>query len=247
MRRIHVITQKELVDTEKIKDSTAVVIDVLLATSTIAFALNKGIKSVTTVKSPDEGFSILKQNPKNNLLMGESKGNYIEGMEYPDPLLFDDEKHARKDSLILLTTNGTVGIENASSAINLYTSSLLNGHVIAKELHDNTGDSSIAIVCAGNHGRFSMEDFIGAGQLIHHLLSIGDAYSYSLADSSIAALECYKAAKADQFSLLHSLETSQLLHTLGFHHAINLIVDHIEKVDIISKMENGKIINISKK
>jgi 2-phosphosulfolactate phosphatase len=240
MRRIHVITQKEFVDPQKIKESTAVVVDVLLATSVIGFALDNGFQSITTVRDEEEGLHILKKETASSILMGENKGIHIEGMEYPDPLLFWSDSYKQKDHLILLTTNGTVAINNAAGAKDLYVSSLLNGHIIAKELYENREDTSIVIVCAGNSGRFSMEDFIGAGQIIHHLVKESD---YSLSDSSLAALECYRATKQNQFSILHSTETAQILQGLGFGDTVSLIVERIEKVDVLPKVKGGKIVN----
>lgn len=246
MRRIHVLTQKELVDPEKIKHATAVVIDVLLATSTIVFALNKGIRSVITVKEPDEGFEIYHKDPDKKLIMGEKAGIRLEGMEYPDPNLFDNPEYQNKETLVLLTTNGTVAVERSLRAKRLFVSSLLNGHMIAKEINEQNDESSIVIVCAGNHNRFSMEDFIGAGQIVHYLISESDPYSYSLSDSSKAALEMYRLAKKDEFNILYSLETSELLRSYGYNESISLVVKHIEKIHLVSEMKEEGIVKLEK-
>jgi len=242
LRKIHVVTQKELVEEDKIKNNVAVVIDVFLATSTIVMALEKGINGVTTVKDSFLGHSIYKKDIVNNLLMGEKEGELIDGMQYPDPNLLKSEENKYKSSLILLTTNGTVAIENSLAAKELYVSSLLNGHSIAKEINRNTNEESIILVCAGNHGRFSLEDFIGAGQIIHHLMNSESGYQYSLSDSSKGALEIYQLAKKDQFNILRSVETSKMLQSKGFYEAVNTVINNIEKVNIVSKLEGKNII-----
>lgn len=242
MRRVHVLTQKELVDADKIKHATAVVIDVFLATSTIIMALEKGFQSVITVKDVDEGFEIYNKNPEKNLLMGESAGIRIEGMEYPDPNLFDIPEYKDKESLVLLTTNGTIAIEKSLAAKRLFVSSLLNGHMIARAINEQDDESSIVIVCSGNHNRFSIEDFVGAGQIVHYLVSQSPSYSYSLSDSSKASLEMYRLAKKDDFNVLYSVETAELLQSLGYNESISLVIKQIEKINFISEMKDEGIV-----
>lgn len=242
MRRIHVVTQKELVEEDKIKNNIAVVIDVLLATSTIVMALEKGISGVTPVKDSFSGHSIYKKDIVNNLLMGEKEGELIDGMLYPDPNLFNAEENEYKRFLILLTTNGTVAIENSLAAKELYVSSLLNGHSIAKEINSKTNEESIILVCAGNHGRFSLEDFIGAGQIIHHLMDSESGHKYSLSDSSKGALTMYRSAKEDEFNILRSVETSKMLQSKGFNEAVNIVINNIEKVNIVPRLDGKNIV-----
>ena len=60
MRKIHVLTRKEEINPTKIVDCTAVIIDVLLATTTIATTLSHGAKEVIPVMDQLEAHEIVK-------------------------------------------------------------------------------------------------------------------------------------------------------------------------------------------
>lgn len=237
MRKINVVTQKELVDSELIRECTAVVIDVLLATSTITYLLEKGCEPVFAVKNAEAALELVKKQERPYLLMGEWNGKAIENFEYPDPTLIVAKKS--KQTAIICTTNGTIAIEKARQAKTLYVSSLLNGHRIAEHIIQQDDGSSIVLVCSGNAGRFSMEDFIGAGQIIDHLVEKDD---FKLSDAARLARDAYVLAKSQQFVNLLESETSELLRRTGFDHTTQWVIDHVEKVDIVPVYKEGKII-----
>src|SRR4051812_27474756 len=114
MRKIHVITQKELINPQKLENCTAVVIDVLLATSTIAYAFEKDCKYVIPVKDSETALSYVRTCTDPYLLFGENKGQEIQGFSYPDPTTFDDQ--IKEKVLIFCSTNGTVAINKGKKA-----------------------------------------------------------------------------------------------------------------------------------
>ncbi len=237
MRKIQVITQKELVDTELIRDCTAVVIDVFLATSTITYLLEKGCEPVYAVKDEITALEIVKEQDSPYLLMGERYGNAIENFEYPDPTLIVSTNAKR--AAIICSTNGTIAIEKAKHAKTLYASSLLNGHRVSSQIYQQDDRSSIVLICSGNAGRFSMEDIIGAGQIIDHLAAKDD---FTLSDSASLARDAFIYAKSQQFVNLLECETAELLRRTGFEHTIQWVIDQFEKVDVVPVYRNGKII-----
>lgn len=237
MRKIIVITQKELVDSVLIRDCTAVVIDVLLATSTISYLLENGCEPVFAVKNAEAALEIVKEQVGPYMLMGEWNGKAIENFEYPDPTVIVKAK--TKQTAIICTTNGTIAIEKAKKAKTLYVSSLLNGHRIAEQIIQRDDGSSIVLVCSGNAGRFSMEDFIGAGQIVDHLVEKDD---FILSDAARLARDAYVHAKSQQFLNLQESETGDLLRRTGFNHTTQWVINHVEKVDVVPVYEKGKII-----
>ena len=114
MRKIHVITQKEAVNEEKIKGCVAVVIDVFLATSTIAFLLEKKYQPVYAVEDSESALKLAKELEGPFVLLGETKGESIEGFQYPDPCLIVPTE--KEKTAIICSTNGTRTIKKAENA-----------------------------------------------------------------------------------------------------------------------------------
>lgn len=238
MRRIHVITQKELVEPIQLLDCTAVVIDVFLATSTIAFLLENNYEPIYAMEDVESAkdFAALQTEPY--ILLGEAKGESVEGFLYPDPTLI--EQSQQRKSAIICSTNGTRAIEKAKEAKTLYISSIVNGHLIAQRLHEQDDGSSIVLICSGNDNRFSMEDFVGAGQIIDHLMTKGN---YSLSDVSKVARETYLHAHSISFQNLLDSETALLLRNFDFAESMNLVIQKHEKVNVIPMLVDNKVIN----
>lgn len=238
MRKIHVVTQKELIRQEELIDCIAVVIDVFLATSTIAFLLDKQYGAVYATKNVTQAQQLANQLNDPPLLLGEINGDPVEGFLYPDSSLIQEARQSQ--SAIISSTNGTVAIEQAKHAAALYTSSLINGHIVAEEISNLSTDSSIVIICSGNAGSFSSEDFIGAGQIVEYLT---EHHTYDLSDSAAVALDVYRASLSNQFkNLLHS-RTAKLLMEKGYPNSINYVLDHVEAVSVLPMYQEGKIIN----
>lgn len=238
MRKVHVITQKEAVNERKLEGCTAVVIDVFLATSTISFLLKHNYEPVYAVKDSKSALELAAKLDGPYLLLGESQGESIEGFQYPDPCLI--EPAALQKVAIICSTNGTRAIEKAAKAKVLFISSLVNGHLIAERIDGQTDDSSIVLICSGNDERFSMEDFVGAGQIVDHLMSKGD---YLLSDSSKLAQETYRNSFAKSFTNLMDCETACLLKSFDFEESMNLVIRNHEKLEIIPIYTENRIVN----
>src|SRR5699024_9678581 len=168
---------------DELVDSTAIVIDVFLATSTIGFLLEKNYEPIYVTKSIGDAEDLANTFIKRPFMLGELYANPVAGFTYPDSSLIKQAQG--QEVAIISSTNGTVAIEAAKSAGNLYLSSLINGHILAKELENNNDESPIIIICSGNAGGFSLEDFVGAGQIIHYLIQENN---YDLSESAILAL-----------------------------------------------------------
>lgn len=238
MRKIHVITQKEAINEQMLEGCTAVVIDVFLATSTIAFLLEHKYGPIYAVKDSKRALELASRQDGPYLLLGETKGEAIEGFQFPDPCLIETTEQQK--AAIICSTNGTRAIEKAKKAKVLYISSLVNGHLIAKRIHEQTDQSSIVLICSGNDDRFSMEDFVGAGQIIEHLINKGE---YSLSDSSKLARRTYQNSLSISFQDLLDCETALLLRSFDFEESMDMVIQNCEKVEIIPVFIGNKIVN----
>ena len=109
MTKIHLLMKKEEIQAVKIADRNkyAVVLDVLLATTTIVSALKDGAKEVIPVLHSNEAMELAKGFQQGEcVLAGELDAKPIDGFIYPSPTLIGESIKGK--TLILSTTNGTV-------------------------------------------------------------------------------------------------------------------------------------------
>ncbi|WP_188208057.1 2-phosphosulfolactate phosphatase [Alkalibacillus aidingensis] len=242
MRKIYVVTQKELVNSDRLQGATAIVIDVFLATSTITFLLEKNYQPVYAAENQEHAMNIANQLGSDTpLMLGEKNGESINGFGFPDPRLL---KHSeQQNAAIICSTNGTRAIEAAKRAKKLYISSITNGHLVAKSVdQESINHSPIVLVCSGNGGHFSLEDFVGAGHIIDHLLKSGE---FELNDAAKLARNTFINVRSNNFIDLYSCDTKHLLERLGYPGSVDYVINQFEKVNVIPVYQEGKIMNIS--
>jgi 2-phosphosulfolactate phosphatase len=139
---------------------TAIVVDVLRATSTIAQALASGYRRVLCCAEVEEALE-LRARLGDGVLAGERKAVAIPGFdlgnsprEFTEPL---------GETLVFTTTNGTRAIlAAAATAETVLVGSLLNLDAVAAATRAG-GD--VEVVCAGLQGRFTIDDAYCAGRI----------------------------------------------------------------------------------
>lgn len=182
---------------DTLHETTAIVFDVLRATSTIVTALASGYRRVYPVA--DTGTALALAQEHGFVLAGERRGDKIAGFPHGNsPLEFisgpdtgyhrpeiDEMSGISNDAqkcnvLVLTTTNGTKAIRWAEPAHKVFIGSLLNARAVAQAALREELD--ISLVCAGTGGRFSLEDTLGAGFVFMEILQqINGAASSQLA------------------------------------------------------------------
>ncbi|KHC90756.1 2-phosphosulfolactate phosphatase [Thermotoga sp. Mc24] len=151
-----------MVPCSPVECKTAVVIDVLRATSTIVTALSNGASGVIPVKTIEEA---LERRKEGVLICGERNAQRPEGFDLGNsPLEYRKEKISGK-TIVLTTTNGTQVIEKIRSEETV-AASFLNLSAVVEYLKSK---EDIVLVCAGTNGRFSLEDFLLAGAIVKKL------------------------------------------------------------------------------
>jgi 2-phosphosulfolactate phosphatase len=158
------------VDPARVVGATAVVIDVIRATSTIVEALAAGARAVYPTKSTDDAIRLATSlGREDTLLCGERKGLKIEGFELGNsPGEYTPETVADK-RLVMSTTNGTRAFLAVEDAERVVCASLLNLSATAASIRDA---KTLVLVCAGKEDRFSLDDALCAGLI---LLTLGSA------------------------------------------------------------------------
>ena len=144
----------------------AVVIDVLRATSTMLTALKNGASYIYPVANVSDAMK-LKQYHTQALLGGERDLKKIEGFDYSNSPYDYPMHHIYNKQLIFTTTNGTKAMNTCSESAQCTIASMLNVGAVVNYLKDSP--LPIAIVMAGTHGMFALEDALCAGAIVYGL------------------------------------------------------------------------------
>jgi 2-phosphosulfolactate phosphatase len=136
---------------------TAVVIDVLRATSTITLALASGYDRVLVAGSLDEAKA---QRAGDRVLAGEVGCAKAPGFDLGNSP--EETNPPRASELVLATTNGAPAIvASAAVAGEVLAASMLNLAAVVAAI----GEGDVLIVCAGTDGRVTLEDVYLAGRI----------------------------------------------------------------------------------
>lgn len=165
--KISVIPFAQAVESNHLLNKTVVVIDVLRATSVIITALQHGASCVVPFSSPGEALTSAKQFPDGSyILCGERDAMKLEGFHLGNSP--QDFVSAEMKSKIVLhtTSNGTKAIRNSYKADKIYCGAFLNAKAVADKMKNET---EVVLYCAGTNGKFSLDDALCAGLIIHYL------------------------------------------------------------------------------
>lgn len=192
--------KKEDIQAEKLKEQVVIVLDVLLATSTIAALLEHGVKEIIPVEGEREAIQAsMSFAPGEYVLIGEKEGRVLDGFLAPNPALLSDVVAGKV--VILATTNGTVALRRSAGAGRLYAATLRNGNAVAASaVRSLEPGQRIIVVCSGSSGQFCLEDFYGAGYLVCCLTKLLEAAQ--LTDGAKAALLFYQHGQEEGYTML---------------------------------------------
>ena len=110
-----------------------VVIDILRAATTEAYAFSKGAKEIIPVASADEAFILKKENP-DYLLMGEDRAIKIKGFDFGNSPFEISKLDLTGRTLVHRSSQGTQGLVRAVNAKELIFGSFVTGSAIVKHI-----------------------------------------------------------------------------------------------------------------
>ncbi|MFT9846572.1 2-phosphosulfolactate phosphatase [Aneurinibacillus sp. REN35] len=224
---IRTIPTVEQIRPELIFGRTAIVIDVLRASSTIVAALHSGFASVVPVETIEEADAL--RSPA-AILAGERHCEKIAGFDYTNsPADLARAKHTGKQ-LILTTTNGTRAMQKVKQAERILVGCFLNATAcITKAL---ALQCDIVLCCAGTRGEFALEDGLAAGLMIH----IARKHFPTLHTCDASAL-----LEAGYLHIAHELEARLHTSITGRRLAKR---QHAEDVSLCSRIDYSQIVPI---
>jgi 2-phosphosulfolactate phosphatase len=148
--------------TSGLQGGTAVVIDILRASTTIIHALANGASAVIPCGDVDLARQIAGRFPVGDALLGgERHGKLIDGFDLDNsPFSYAPEIVAGK-TIIFTTTNGTRALLASETADRILIGAFVNLSSLITELK---GDApTVHLVCAGTDGQVTEEDMLFAG------------------------------------------------------------------------------------
>jgi len=214
-----------------------VVIDVLRATTVISAALDNGAKEIIPVGTIEFAMKISGDAfGGHRLLGGERNTKKIDGFNLGNSPLEYVKEVVDSKSIILYTTNGSKAIVRAKFSENLITCSFYNLNAVADYIVKMNKD--FEILCAGDNGRFSLEDTVCAGKLISEIIKLKE--EIELTDSARASIALNKSFGRSITKMFSESEHGRKLIDNGFKEDISFCAK-LSKSDIIPSYKDGVI------
>lgn len=239
--KINVIPTAQQAQGIDFSGQTAVVIDVLRATTVITTALDNGAREVIPVKTVEEAQNLY-ATCDNALRGGERNALKIEGFDLGNSPLEYKKKTVEGKTLILTTTNGTNALNNIKGADEVVLACFRNAEAMANHLVglSHRGSRDIIIVCAGTEGRFSLDDGLCAGMLIELLKQKTEVETDDL---GLLLNRFYNENKDNLFSALSECYHLKRLFMLGFYDDIKFCLE-TNCVGTVPILKNDKIVKL---
>ena len=173
---------------ETISGDVSIMVDALRASTSITVALNN-FKKVIPCFTPEEALEL--QERIGGVVAGERNGKQIEGFDIGNTPVGIMNYESDEDTLILTTTNGTRILESMNSKV--LVGSLVNAESVAKA-SCRLANEHIDVVMAGVKGKFAIEDYLAAGEILYQICESLDEYELSeYAKTAIMASRDYDA------------------------------------------------------
>ncbi len=200
----------------------AVVIDVLRATTTIAWSLQNGAEAIEAFANLEELEAAAAAWPAQmRLRAGERGGHRVAGYDLGNsPLAVTPELVGGK-RIFMSTTNGTRSLAAVKSVPLLLTACLPNRTAVARRLLDQEC-RRVWIVGSGWEGDYSLEDSLAAGAVASAAIEMAVAPHIGVSfgnDEMLAALALWQQWHLDTETCLRTASHGQRLINLGDHDA----------------------------
>ncbi|MCS6967956.1 MAG: 2-phosphosulfolactate phosphatase [Cytophagales bacterium] len=229
---LEICLSPELLHLYNLEGKTAVVVDVLRATSCIVAGLACGIASITPVASLEEARVLM---AAGYIGAGEREGKQVEGFPLGNSPFSYMQPCLKGKKVVTTTTNGTQAIQRSLAASEIVIGAFLNLSAVATYLLQRS--RSAVVICAGWRGKVNLEDTLLAGALAHKL----ENFFTWKDDSVLAAKALYAHMRADLHEHLKSSSHYQRLAHLGAQQDLHFCLE-IDRFHVVPILANGEII-----
>jgi len=199
----------------------AIVIDELRASSTLTVLIDRGCPQVAVTASLTEARRLARQ--RGALLAGEREGRTPPGFDVNNSPTELNRLPIAGRQVVLCTTNGTLVLSRLRQLPAVLVGCLLNAGAVAAAAFRlaQRYQASVGIACAGQRGRFVLDDAIAAGVIIHRLVAVAakEGRGCAMSDAAQAALR-FEAAYPDVLTALLESGSGRQLAALGLRNDI---------------------------
>ena len=200
----------------------AVVIDVLRATTTIAWSLHNGAEAIQAFADLGELEAAAAAWPaEQRLRAGERGGSRVQGYDLGNSPLAVTPERVGGRRIFMSTTNGTRSLAAVRQVPLLVTACLPNRSAVARRLLER-GCQRVWIVGSGWEGDYSLEDSLAAGAVASAASELAVAPHVGIRfgnDEMLAALALWQQWHHDTETCLRAASHGQRLIRLGDHDA----------------------------
>jgi 2-phosphosulfolactate phosphatase len=215
---------------------TAVVLDVVRASTTIVAALAGGAPAVVPVATPPEARARSRGWAAGTALVGGERGGAPPpGFECGNSPAEYSAERVRGRTVVFTTTNGTRALLALDGARRVAVGGFVNAAAVAGWVTGEPGD--VLLVCAGERGRFCLEDAVCAGLLVSRLDPGGGA----LTDAARAARTLWERYAGDLPAMLADAAWAQALVAQGRGADLPLCVA-LDVHDVVPVLRDGALV-----
>jgi 2-phosphosulfolactate phosphatase len=215
---------------------TAIVVDVLRATTTVVAACAAGCARVIPVADPWAARArALDFPPGEVVLAGERGGEPIAGFHLGNSPLEYTAGRVSGKTILLTTTNGTGAMLIAGSASAAAVAALTNVSAAADWALARGRD--LVVLCSGDDGAFSIEDTVCAGLLVSRAAAAGA----DLSDGAVAALGLGRYYAGRLGDLRQASRWARRLLRLGLSADLDACLRQ-DLTDMVPVLEGGAIV-----
>jgi 2-phosphosulfolactate phosphatase len=235
-RAVHVYFLPVEPDESELVGRCAVVVDLLRASTTIAYALQHGAREVIPLAAPEEAMALRESIGRDDVLLcGERRGERIAGFDLGNsPAEYTPETVGGK-TLLFASSNGSGAMLVARAARRMAVAGLVNTGAAVEWICRDQADC--AIICAGKLGQFAADDTACAGLIVDRLIRRGYAPAN---DAARLALQLSKQAAQDWLAFLNATDHGRYLAELGFGSDLATATE-IDALAVLPIWKDGRI------
>ena len=236
--KIHIYFTLNRVTEDHLRGKRVVVIDVLRAGTTIATAMANGCREIIPAESVEAATALATNIDRTSVfLCGEREGKLIDGFDLGNSPREYKEKIIKDKNIVFVSTNGSAALVKSRFATVAVVCAFVNVGSVTDYLLQDRGD--LLILCAGNQGRFSLEDAVCSGTLLAGIQSRLDE-EIDLNDSAVAAETLYKKHAKRIKALLRNCDHGRYLTEIDFAKDLPVCAE-VDTLNVVPVMREGRI------
>ena len=188
MPKLNLHTLPQNASPEELAGATAIIVDLLRASTTICTALAAGTECVMPFAEIDATLRAADRFGRTSVLLGgERMGKLIPGFDLGNsPAEYIPERVCGR-RILFTTTNGARALEHARGAKRILVGAAVNRTAVARAVEAGV---DVVILCAGTDGVIAPEDRLAGGAIVEAILSRGATWQFN--DPATAALDRWR-------------------------------------------------------